>query len=114
MDLVFHQIGLSSVYHALPCHNTTDCLKRIKKEINSTNEILTRHTCLLKCIPGDYLMNLVERMPRVCTAGIKAKGGYFEEYKIYFDMFNTFGYYMTPYVLVHNFDVFTIILQCRI
>ena len=38
----------------------------------------------LKCIPGDYLMKLVERMPRVCKAVIKAKGGYFEEYKIYF------------------------------
>jgi hypothetical protein len=31
-------------------------------------------------------MNLVERMPRVCKAVIKAKGGYFEEYKIYFDL----------------------------
>ena len=31
-----------------------------------------------------------ERMPRVCKAVIKAKGGYFEEYKIYFDLFNTF------------------------
>jgi hypothetical protein len=33
----------------------------------------------LKCIPGDYLMKLVERMPIVCKAVIKAKGGYFEE-----------------------------------
>ena len=29
----------------LLCHNTTDWLKRIKKERNSTNELLTRHTC---------------------------------------------------------------------
>ena len=36
MNLVFYQIGLSSVY-PLPCHNTTDWLKRIKKEKNSTN-----------------------------------------------------------------------------
>ena len=35
-------------------------------------------------------MKLVERMPRVCKAVIKAKGGYFEESKIYFDLFNTF------------------------
>jgi hypothetical protein len=35
-------------------------------------------------------MKLVERMPRVCKAVIKAKGGYFEESKIYFDSFNTF------------------------
>ena len=37
----------------------------------------------MKCIPGDYLMKLVERMPRVCKAVIKAKSGYFEEYKIH-------------------------------
>ena len=35
-----------------------------------------------KSIPGDDLMKLVERMPRVCKAVIKAKGGYFEESKI--------------------------------
>jgi hypothetical protein len=32
---------------------------------------------------------LVERMPRVCKAVIKAKGGYFEESEIYLDLFNT-------------------------
>jgi hypothetical protein len=61
-------------------------------------------------------MKLVERMPRVCKAVIKAKGGYFEKlkYNIYFELFNTFlGYYMIPYVLFHSFDAFTIILQCR-
>ena len=50
-------------------------------------------------------------MPRVCKAGIKAKGGYLKnlKYKIYFDLFNPFfGYYMIPYVLYHSFDVFTI------
>ena len=31
-----------------------------------------------KTIPGDYLMKLIERMPRVCKAASKAKGGYFE------------------------------------
>ena len=35
-----------------------------------------------KSIPGDYLMKLVERMPRVCKSVIKAKGGDFEESKI--------------------------------
>ena len=40
--------------------------------------------------PGDYLMKLVERMPSVCKAVIKAKGGYFEESKIYLDLFNPF------------------------
>ena len=35
-----------------------------------------------KTISGDYLMKLIERMPRVCKAVIKAKGGYFEESKI--------------------------------
>jgi hypothetical protein len=75
--------------------------KALKKEI---------HTC----IPGDYLMKLVERMPRVCKAVIKAKGGNFEESQIPSDLFSTFlGYYVIPYVLFHSFDVFTIILQCR-
>ena len=41
-------------------------------------------------MPGDYLMKLVERMPRVCKAVIKAKYGYFKESNIYFDLFNTF------------------------
>jgi hypothetical protein len=61
-------------------------------------------------------MRLVERMPRVCKAVMKAKGGYLKnlKYKIYFDLLKTFlGYYMIPYVLFHSFDVFTIILQCR-
>jgi hypothetical protein len=34
---------------------------------------------LLESIPGDYLLKLVERMPSVCKAVIKAKGGYFEK-----------------------------------
>ena len=33
-------------------------------------------------ISSDYLMKLIARMPRVCNAVIKAKGGYFEESKI--------------------------------
>ena len=68
MDLVFYQISSE--------------LKHIKKERYSTNSLLTRHTCYLKCFPGDYLMKLVERMPSVCKAVIKAKGGYFEESQI--------------------------------
>ena len=32
--------------------------------------------------PGEYLVKLVERMPRVCKAVIKAKSGYFEEAQI--------------------------------
>ena len=41
MDLVFYQIGLSSVY-PLPGHNTTDWLKHIK-ERNSTNVVKKEH-----------------------------------------------------------------------
>ena len=36
----------------------------------------------MKCIPGDYLMKLVERMPRGCKAAFKAKGGYFEIFQV--------------------------------
>ena len=39
-----------------------------------------------KSIPGDYLMKLFEII-QSCHQG---KGGYFEESKIYFDLFNTF------------------------
>ena len=35
-----------------------------------------------KTISGDDLMKLIERIPRVCKAEIKAKGGYFEEWEI--------------------------------
>ena len=77
--LVFYQIGLSSVYH--PYHVTTkligsNALRR--KEIPQIN--------FQKGTPVNWnafqLMKLVERMPRVCKAVIKAKGGYFEESQI--------------------------------
>jgi hypothetical protein len=35
-----------------------------------------------KTVRKAFLMNLVERMPRVCKAVIKARGGYFEESQI--------------------------------
>ena len=67
-----------------------------------------------KTVGKSFQVKLVERMPRVCNAVIKAKAGYLEEYKIHFDLFSTFfGFNMIPYVLFHNFDVFNIILQCR-
>ena len=37
-----------------------------------------------------FQVKLVETLPRVCKAVIKAKGGYFEESKIYLDLFTTF------------------------
>ena len=43
-----------------------------------------------KTVGKAFLMKLVEKMPRVCKAVIKAKGGYSEESEIYFDLFNTF------------------------
>jgi hypothetical protein len=58
-------------------------------------------------------MKLVERMPRVYKAVIKAKVATLKnlKYKIYFDLFNTF--WVTTRALFHSFDVFTIILQFR-
>ena len=53
-------------------------------------------------------MKLVERMPRVCNAVIKANGGYFEESQIYLDLFNTVGYYMIPCVLFHKMRIYQI------
>jgi hypothetical protein len=43
-----------------------------------------------KFVGKAFQVKLVEIMPRVGKAVIKAKGGYFEESQIYFDLFNTF------------------------
>jgi hypothetical protein len=43
-----------------------------------------------KTVGKAFLMKLVERMPNVCKVVIKAKGGFFEASKKYFDLFNTF------------------------
>jgi hypothetical protein len=43
-----------------------------------------------KTVGKAFQVKLVQRMPRVCKAVIKAKGVYFEEYKIDLDLFNTF------------------------
>jgi hypothetical protein len=44
-----------------------------------------------KTVGKAFQVKLVERMPRVCKAVIKAKSGYFEESKIsIFYLFNTF------------------------
>jgi hypothetical protein len=45
---------------------------------------------MFKTVGKAFQVKLVERMPRVCKAVIKAKGGYFDESKTYFDLFNTF------------------------
>jgi hypothetical protein len=41
-----------------------------------------------KSVGKAFQVKLVERMPRVCKAVIKGKGGYFEKSQIYFDLFN--------------------------
>ena len=42
-----------------------------------------QHMCnSFKTVGKTFLVKLVERMPRMCKAVIKAKGGYFEESKI--------------------------------
>ena len=41
-----------------------------------------------KTVGKAFQVKLVERMPRMCK-DVKAKGGYFEESKIYFDLFHT-------------------------
>ena len=60
MDLVFYQIGLSSVYHPY----------LVTKQLIGSNALRRK---------------LVKRMPRVCKAVMKTNGGFFEESKIHFD-----------------------------
>jgi hypothetical protein len=72
MGLVFYQTGLYSVYQ--PYLVTTQLISSNalrRKEIPQKE----RHTCSFKCIPGDFLMKLVQRMPSVC----KLSSSYFEE-----------------------------------
>ena len=38
--------------------------------------------CVCETVGKAFQVKLVERMPRVCKAVIKAKGDYFEEFKI--------------------------------
>ena len=50
-------------------------------------------------------MKLVERMPKVCKAVIKAKGGYLKNLKckIYFDLLKKmFFFTLIPYVLFYS------------
>jgi hypothetical protein len=52
---------------------------------------------------------------RECQECAKLSSSYLKnlKYKIYVDLFNTFGYYMIPYVLFDSVDVLTINLHCR-
>ena len=49
----------------------------------SIQEVLSICGNSFKTVEKAFHMKLLERMPRVCKAVIKAKGGYFEESKIY-------------------------------
>ena len=68
-----------------------------------------------KTVGKAFQVKLVERLPKVYKADIKATG---EESlknlksKIYLDLFSTFWLLNYSNVLFHSFDVFTIILQC--
>ena len=57
----------------------------------------------LKTVGKAFQVKLVERMPRVCKA-VKAKGGYFEEFKIFFDL-------LTPFWLLHDSMCYFIVLK---
>ena len=54
-----------------------DELDRRVKE--SSQQVLRMCVISFKTVGKAFLMKLVERMPRVCKAVIKAKTGYFEE-----------------------------------
>jgi hypothetical protein len=58
--------------------------------MKSSQQVLSICRNSFKTVGKAFQLKLVERMPRVCKAIIKAKGGYFEESQIYFDLLNTF------------------------
>ena len=57
-------------------HNRTAELRK------SSQQVLSICRNSFKPVEKSFQVKLVERMPRVCKAVIKAKGGYFEESKI--------------------------------
>jgi hypothetical protein len=65
-------------------------LIRPKDRRKSSQQMLSICGNSFKTVGKAFPVKLVERMPRVCKAVIKAKGGYFEYSKIYVDLFNTF------------------------
>ena len=58
-----------------------DCRMKAKGPTSAQHLWELRQDCW-KTISGDDLMKLIERMPRVCKAVIKAKGGCFKESEI--------------------------------
>ena len=58
--------------------------------MKSSQQVLCVFGNSFKTVGKAFQVKLVERMPRVCKALIKAKGGYFEVSKIYLDLFKTF------------------------
>ena len=55
----------------------------------SSQQVLSICGKSFKTVGKAFQVKLVERITRVCKAVIKAKGGYFAESKLYFDLFNT-------------------------
>ena len=79
-----------------------ECQHDLRNRVLTNGEKIKR-SWLMNCwktISGDYLMKLIERMPKVCKAVIKAKGGYFEESKIcvFWVISHFFVYYIIQYV----------------
>ena len=71
-----------------PIEMVCDELDRRVKE--SSQQMLSICGNYFKTVGKAFQVKLVERMPRECKAVIKAKGGNFEESKLYLDWFNTF------------------------
>ena len=83
------------VWHGLHLHPTSTQLRWFGMSWTadwwkSSQQVLSICEISFKTVGKAFLMELVERMPRVCKAVIKAKGGYFEEPQIYNVLFSTF------------------------
>jgi hypothetical protein len=108
MNLVFYQIGLSSVYHP---YNTTDWLKHTKKEINCHKLTYNKAHLLIEMhsrwLPHDDGWENAKSVQAV----IKAKGGYFTESKIYLDLVKMFGLLPESICYFIYYIVFTIMYK---
>ena len=85
------------VLHQMTWHPQSPDLNQIQivwneldRRVKEKQQVLSTCGNSFKTVGKSFQVKLVERMQSVCKAVIEAKGGYFEESKIYFDLFNTF------------------------
>jgi hypothetical protein len=104
MDLVFYQIGQSSVYHLyLVTTQLIGSNKLGRKQIPQMN-FIKKHHVNLNVFQVTSSLSWLRECQECAKLSSRQRVSTLknQKYKIDFDLFNTsFGYYMIPYVLFH-------------